>query len=457
MHELAANPWVYGIYINISLLAVISAAFLGRRRLLWISIILSFAFGILSLFLKAYWQPVVLGFIVILLCPLMVTMVKDSFDRYKKILQEESLRAQSEYNELVSNEGIIYDNQLKYNDKLTQVSSLYEITKDMSTSLRFSDIFNMLAGYIHKTFLFKKLKLVLINAEDDGSSGNIAYEAKGVTDSSLKVKGIFPKLEVSSRQLDDHDKKLYDILRGDIRRLQIVKSQWKENPYIEFLPEGAETYVAIPMIIDNQPIGILAIEDLPTSDFEKFSILAAQFILEMRRITLYEKVEEMAITDGLSKAFAKRHITERLQEEFERSVRHNFNLSFVMIDIDYFKRYNDTYGHLVGDIVLRDMVTLLKGNTREVDLVGRFGGEEFCLVLPETKKEEAQLVSERIREMVEKHKFKAYDELTNVTVSIGIATYPQDCADVDALTENSDKALYQAKNTGRNKVCLFKP
>ena len=117
----------------------------------------------------------------------------------------------------------------------------------------------------------------------------------------------------------------------------------------------------------------------------------------MRRITLYEKVDQMAITDGLTKAFAKRHIAERLSEEFERSERHNYNLSFLMVDIDHFKRYNDTYGHLVGDALLRDIVVILKENTREVDLVGRFGGEEFCVLALDTGPEGVQAMGERIR------------------------------------------------------------
>jgi diguanylate cyclase (GGDEF)-like protein len=454
MHQLIANPWAYAIYLNIFLFMVIFAVFSCKHRLLSILMVL-FAFsGFILLFFKINWQPVILACLSVCAIPLIFAKVRGAFDGYREILNEENIGVEKNYNELVTQEGVIYDNQLKVNERLAQISGLYEITKDMSTCLRYADIFRILAGYLQKTFSFKRALLILTDVQSEDSGKDMVFETMGLQDETMKAKGIFPKLEISHRVPDEHDRKITDLLKSDIRRLQIVRTQWNQNPYIQFLPEGAHTYMAVPMIIENRLIGTLAIEDLPISDFDKYTILAAQFTLEMRRIILYEKVEEMAITDGLTKAFAKRHIMERIGEEFERSTRHNFSLSFVMLDIDYFKNYNDTYGHLVGDVVLRDIVTLLKNNTREVDLVGRFGGEEFCVILPETKKEEALLVSERIRDIIEKHKFKAYDEMTTVRVSIGIATYPDDCKDTETLIENSDKALYKAKSRGRNKVCV---
>jgi diguanylate cyclase (GGDEF)-like protein len=449
------NPWIYVIYINVFIISVIIAVFSYRKKLLSALITLFFFFAVFIFMFIADWQPVVLGCLAVCAIPLIFAKVRSAFDGHKEDLSERSLAVEKDYNDLVAKEGVIYDTQLKFNDRLAQISSLYEITKDMSASLRFADIFKILADYLHKTFSFKRALLMLVDIHSDGSSEEVVIEAKGAPSNVMKSKGIFPKLDVTNRQPDAHDRKIYDLLKNDIRRLQIAKTQWNQNPYIKFLPDGAQTYMAVPMIINNKLIGVLAVEDLPVSDFEKFTILAAQFAFEARRIILYEKVEQMAITDGLTKAFAKRHMMERLAEEFERSSRHNFNLSFVMIDIDYFKNYNDTYGHLVGDVVLKEIVKLIKNNTREVDLIGRFGGEEFCIILPETNKEEALLVSERIREIVEKHKFRAYDEMTDVSVSIGIATYPDDCNTAEDLIENSDKALYMAKSRGRNKVCTY--
>ena len=374
---------------------------------------------------------------------------------YRSRIVEDYVLLDKKYNDLVTGEGHIYDTQLKYEKRLNEISNLYEITKDLSTSLHFDSIFKILVEYLHKNFMFKKITLMLLSNDVLAAGNELVYEAAGNQERASKAKGVFPRIEPATREPSENDKKIYELLKNDVRRIQITRTEWDQNPYAQYLPKDARTYMASPIIFDGRVIGVLSIEDLSVSDLEKFSILTAQFTLEMRRIILYEKVEEMAITDGLTRAFAKRHITERLIEEFERSERHKFNLAFLMVDIDYFKNYNDTYGHLVGDVVLKEIVALLKANTREVDLVGRFGGEEFCVILPETEKVQATIVAERIRSVIEKHRFKAYDESTSVRVSIGIAVYPEDANDVNALIENSDTALYAAKKEGRNKVSVY--
>jgi diguanylate cyclase (GGDEF)-like protein len=123
-----------------------------------------------------------------------------------------------------------------------------------------------------------------------------------------------------------------------------------------------------------------------------------------------------------------------------------------MADIDHFKEYNDKHGHLVGDVVLKDIAHLLKEGVREIDLVGRYGGEEFSLLLAETSKESALQVAERLRLSIEKHQFKAYDEIGKVTISLGLAAFPEDGRETESLIDKSDRALYKAKQSGRNKV-----
>jgi diguanylate cyclase (GGDEF)-like protein len=139
----------------------------------------------------------------------------------------------------------------------------------------------------------------------------------------------------------------------------------------------------------------------------------------------------------------------------ERSKKFNYRFSCLMIDIDHFKDYNDRYGHLVGDAILKEVSKSIKENIRQIDLIGRYGGEEFSIVLTETDKEKAQFVAERIRQAIEYKSIRVYDEDLKVTVSIGICEYPADGKNARELFDKADAALYQAKQEGRNRVCVY--
>jgi diguanylate cyclase (GGDEF)-like protein len=133
----------------------------------------------------------------------------------------------------------------------------------------------------------------------------------------------------------------------------------------------------------------------------------------------------------------------------------NYTFSLLMLDIDHFKNCNDRYGHLVGDAVLKEVAKGIKDSVRLIDLVGRYGGEEFLIVLIETDKKQGEIVAERIRKFIEDKSIKVYDEELKVTVSIGISTFPFDSKEVKSLINKADKALYSAKESGRNKIVAF--
>ncbi len=204
---------------------------------------------------------------------------------------------------------------------------------------------------------------------------------------------------------------------------------------------------------DQAPAGYLLARGVKPQDRDKFDILVHQFMLGMKRAVLYARVNELAITDSLTGAFSRRQFLQRFNEEFSRSSSFKYAFAFLMVDIDYFKDYNDRYGHLVGDSIIREVSRTIKENIRQIDFVGRYGGEEFGIVLAETDKQEALFVAERIRKAVESKNIKAYDEDLSITVSIGISEFPVDANTPQKLIECSDKALYRSKNSGRNKVC----
>lgn len=214
-------------------------------------------------------------------------------------------------------------------------------------------------------------------------------------------------------------------------------------------------YRFFPLRTKKMVLGEIAYKGLSDGDEETFTILAHQFALALRRIRLYNEVENMAITDGLTRMHTRRHLNERFEEEFGRAKLKKSPLAFLMIDVDHFKKVNDQYGHLTGDMVLREVARIVAAQIREIDIAGRYGGEEFCVILPDTDKPGALVVAERIRLAVHERKIKAYDAALAVSVSIGVASFPDDAMQMEELLDKADWALYRAKKSGRNRVAGF--
>ena len=168
-------------------------------------------------------------------------------------------------------------------------------------------------------------------------------------------------------------------------------------------------------------------------------------------------LREEAITDGLTQLYAYRYFELRMRNEFDRSQRYQTPLSLIFVDIDHFKRINDTYGHEEGNVVLKAIAGVLKRTTRRVDLVARYGGEEFCIVMPQTDLEGAVKHAENLRKAVEEIPFtlKKSEGPVKVTISIGVNSYPRfSVPSVEEFVKLTDSALYQAKQSGRNRVCV---
>ena len=247
----------------------------------------------------------------------------------------------------------------------------------------------------------------------------------------------------------------------------IFRRRVKENIAIEDIqllhdiadiPEGdslPSEYDIFVLKSKEKKLGVLVYKGIAPKDKEKFIILAHQFALALRRIKLYKDIETLAITDGLTGVYTRRYFTERLEEEIKRSALRKTKMAFLMVDADHFKMVNDQYGHLTGDQVLREIGRIIQESVREIDIVGRFGGEEFCVVLPDTDLEGARVVAERIRKTAEGRVIKAYDNTLRITLSIGVAIFPSDGALMEELIDKADWALYRAKSQGRNCVVLF--
>jgi two-component system, cell cycle response regulator len=169
------------------------------------------------------------------------------------------------------------------------------------------------------------------------------------------------------------------------------------------------------------------------------------------------ELERLSISDGLTGLYNHRHIHGLLAEEYERVARTNDCMSVAMLDLDHFKQVNDTYGHQAGDRVLVELADILRESARDVDRLGRYGGEEFMALLPETCMDDAAVFVERVRREVARRPFDiGRDEPLRMTISAGVATFPHDMIDsVEALVRSADEALYAAKAAGRNCIVRF--
>lgn len=216
-----------------------------------------------------------------------------------------------------------------------------------------------------------------------------------------------------------------------------------------------EKDLLLPLELQDMKLGYLYVKGIPEGQRQYLDILAKNFCLGLKRSKLYRITQELAITDSLTGLYTRRYAMERLREELRRPQAQGSAFTFLMIDADNFKECNDRFGHLVGDMVLIEISRRIRESIREVDLLARFGGEEFMVVAPKTGKEAAFSIAERIRRCIEDSLVQAYDEKLKATVSIGLASYPVDATSMEDLIGKADWALYEAKKLGKNKVCVF--
>jgi len=232
---------------------------------------------------------------------------------------------------------------------------------------------------------------------------------------------------------------LLEIRDRDIAPVVIITGHGDEQVAVEAMKSGAYDYIPQAYLTYDQMCKSLV------NAREKWNLLK-----EKER--LQEELAHMAMYDALTDILSRRALLEQVEVERQRTRRYNRDLSLLMIDIDHFKKVNDTYGHLAGDVVLKEVAQTLKKQTRRSDYVGRYGGEEFLIILPETSLEKALILAEKLRKRVAELTITANDHvLKGITVSIGTSAYEDD-PNVDEFISRSDKWLYAAKKNGRNQV-----
>jgi len=243
--------------------------------------------------------------------------------------------------------------------------------------------------------------------------------------------------------------------------LRVEKGKWKNRQRVMDPQASLKSHLTLPLVIEGEIIGCTSINSdqanmYNISRLQFFSVFGYQMAASLRHIQRFSTVKKEAIYDPLTNLFNRRHFEEALSLETKKALEGESNLSLIMVDIDHFKRVNDTFGHDGGDEVLRKVASLLKNSVRQHDTVARYGGEEFVLLLPGATLDPTSTVAERIRRLVESTPFNMGQTQIRMTVSLGISNFPAHrVRSKEELVKMADLALYEAKRGGRNRVCIY--
>jgi diguanylate cyclase (GGDEF)-like protein len=225
------------------------------------------------------------------------------------------------------------------------------------------------------------------------------------------------------------------------------------------LREGIKSLICIPLILNQSIIGILYLYDFVPRVFDKeklklLSVFVSFAAVAIENAKLHNSTKMLAITDFLTGLYNYRYFVQKFNQEIDRAERYKKPLSIVMMDVDDFKAFNDTFGHSIGDQVLVKVGEIINATLRKVDFAFRYGGEEFAILLPETDVENACLLAERLRGKIEQETIGAFGVVNSqsVTVSIGVASYPDDGTTMDEVFKQVDELMYKAKKLGKNRV-----
>lgn len=347
--------------------------------------------------------------------------------------------------------SVFLDNALLYRrseEKVAQLTSLIRVVDAINTVSSLDQLYNLALDVIRGLFAVEK---ALINIINNQTGFMETVRSFGYSEDYVDRHLSQPFESINACYVLRHDETFLSMdVAMDIRCPNML------------VDSETRSVLCVPIRSGKKVHGILHMASRYQTAFDEEDAILANAIgeqigLAVESAQLFGEINRLAITDGLTGLYNIRHLKRVLGEEVKRSIRYDRPLSFIMLDIDFFKIYNDQHGHPRGDEVLRILSGLLQQNTRDVDTVVRYGGEEFSVIIPEVGKDEAYPMAERIRRVIQEHVFPYEEDQpdSNLTVSMGVANLPVDAEDGEDLIDKADRALYNAKQTGRNRVCLY--
>ncbi len=336
------------------------------------------------------------------------------------------------------------------NRRAQQFEALYEVGRTMASTLNLQEILGRISEAVSSLLAVRAMSLMLLNPDGQTLSTIAGYDSFDA------------RLRAAEAQAGDQLPSLAAVRE---KRLVVVPELAKETIYGPWLAaalsEGYRAFLAVPLLVQDRPVGCLNLylaerRDLEQEELQLLSTLASQAAIAIENARLFEETRQLAITDPLTGLANHRQFYDQLGREFRRSLRYRRPLTLLMMDLDRFKHFNDSYGHLAGDQALRETAEVLRQNARSVDILARYGGEEFTIILPETEGTRALIQAERVRAAVANHTLEGLEgeAARGVTVSIGLAALTPTMKRIEDLVQAADEALYRAKSGGRNRIMV---
>jgi len=376
---------------------------------------------------------------------------------------------------------MVKDYQEEYQRAQAELEMLHEIGNAMRTTLNLEKILYVILTAVtsHAGLSFNRALLFLVNEKENRLEGKMGIGPDSGEDANI----IWSYIERQKMGLDDlieTDSQFENLERSQLNKtVKSIKIPINENsgvialtamegmPFIINTEEkkqqstneicrllNLEDFVTVPLKAKDKVIGVIVADNrfnrkpITNDDIRMLTMFANQAGLAIENSKLYEKTVILSNSDSLTGLWHHGYFQYLLSEEVKKALREKYSFTLLMIDIDNFKNFNDTYGHQSGDAILKKISAIFNDVSRRIDTIARYGGEEFTIILPYTRKEEALVLAERLRRSVEENR-----EIKDITISIGVASFPDDGQDKEILISKADRALYEAKRTGKNKVC----
>jgi diguanylate cyclase (GGDEF)-like protein len=344
--------------------------------------------------------------------------------------------------------GYCFQCIMRQEDQIRALITVIRASQELGSTATLENVLKTVANVVMTLF---KSHTVAIYLKDD-SAGGIS--------NVLKVREV---VSATPSAFTDFDPEISQSVVGKVYKskeaMLVLDFQEEASETVIQKAKGFKTAMVTPLIFEDKPLGCIFLAHSSAGVYDEghlrlFAMLSNQVALAIRNIQLHKGMEVLAITDSLSGLFTHGYFQDRLNKELIKAKYENQPLGLMILDVDFFKKVNDTYGHPQGDALLRQLGGVIKSVTRPADIICRYGGDEFTIIMPGTNRIGTVVVAERIRKEVEEYEFVLGSNIVHVTVSGGVAAFPDDAETKKEIIEITDHNMYEAKHKGRNKVCF---